>query len=245
MATVFSLSVIIPALNEERFIGETLQRLNDAVQQHRAGHECRVQVIVVDNDSHDRTADIARDFGATVVREPIRNIARARNVGARVAEGDVLFFLDADTLVPVCLVSRIAEVMSDPLCDGGAVDIDDRPSRALIRLYLRAWYLVGRLMGMAGGAAQFCRRPAFLALGGYDESMYMGEDVDFYWRLSRRARRARRKVRYIRDARVVTSPRRWNLWPVCRILVWTNPVLMAIFRRRKEAWRGWYEDIPR
>ncbi len=83
----------------------------------------------MDNDSQDRTAEVARGFGATVVQEPIPNIARARNAGARVAEGDVLFFLDADTLVPPCLFSRISAVMSDPLCDGGAVDVDDRPSR--------------------------------------------------------------------------------------------------------------------
>ena len=240
------LSVIIPALNEERFIGATLRRLKEAIEWSRSSNEgIPVQVIVVDNDSRDRTAETARSFGATVVREPIRNIARARNAGARLAEGDVLFFLDADTVVPYCLVSRIAAVMSDPLCDGGAVDIDDRPSRTAVWLYLRAWYLLGRLTGMAGGAAQFCRRQAFLALGGYDESIYMGEDVDFYRRLSRTARRAQRKVCYITDARVVTSSRRWDRWPVWKTLLWTNPALIALLRRRKGAWRGWYEDIPR
>jgi glycosyltransferase involved in cell wall biosynthesis len=241
-----SLSVIIPALNEERFIGATLRRLNEAIECFQSGEEKRrVQVIVVDNDSHDETAEIARSFGATIVREPMRNIARARNSGARVAEGELLFFLDADTLVPPCLLSRITEAMSDPMCDGGAVDIDDRPSRTLTRLYLRVWYLLGRFTGMAGGAAQFCRREAFAALGGYDESIYMGEDVDFYWRLSRAARRAQRKVSYVTDVRVVTSPRRWDRWPVWRTLLWTNPALIVLLRRRKGAWRGWYEDIPR
>ena len=64
-----SLSVVIPALNEERFIGETLRRLDGAVQFLQAGHDCPVQVIVVDNDSADRTADVARGFGARVVLE--------------------------------------------------------------------------------------------------------------------------------------------------------------------------------
>jgi len=241
-----SLSVIIPALNEERFIGATLCRLKEAIQRFQSSHQkLPVELIVVDNDSQDKTADIARSFGATVVREPIRNIARARNAGARAAGGDALVFLDADTLVPLSLLARIAAVMSDPLCDGGAVNIEERPSRAIIRLYLRAFSLLGRLTGMAQGAAQFCRRGAFLALSGYDESIYMGEDVDFYWRLSRTARRAERRVCYITDVRVVTSPRRWDRWSVWRTLLWTNPVLIALLCRCKGAWRGWYADIPR
>jgi glycosyltransferase involved in cell wall biosynthesis len=247
VAVVCSLSVIIPALNEEAFLGETLKKLNEAIQWQRQ-QGCQhgpVQVIVVDNDSQDRTAAIARGLGATVVHEPIRNIARARNSGARFAKGDVLFFLDADTLIPPCLLSRIAAVMSDPSCEGGAVDVDQRPSRPVIRLYMRVYCLLGRLTAMAGGAAQFCRRQTFLALGGYDESIYMGEDVDFYWRLRRIARRARRKVCYIADMCVVSSPRRFDRWPLWRTLLWTNPALVALFRRRKRAWHGWYEDIPR
>jgi glycosyltransferase involved in cell wall biosynthesis len=164
---VCSLSVIIPALNEEGFLGETLTKLSQAILWHQAGQNQPVQVILVDNDSRDQAGEIARGLGATVVQEPIRNIARARNAGARAAEGDVLFFLDADTLVPPCLLSRIAAVMSDSLCDGGAVDIELRPSRAVLWLYLHVcWGMLGRLTGMAGGAAQFCRREAFLALGG-------------------------------------------------------------------------------
>jgi glycosyltransferase involved in cell wall biosynthesis len=234
-------------LNEELYITATLKSLNDAIRGQQAGQSGFVQVIVVDNNSHDQTADTARRFGAIVVGEPIRNIARARNAGARIAAGDVLFFVDADTLVPPGLLARIATVMSDPLCDGGAVAVDDRPSRTLIRLYLRVFSLLGRVTGMAQGAAQFCRRDAFLALGGYDESIYMGEDVDFYWRLSRAARRADRKVCYLTDVRVVTSPRRWERWPLWKTLLWTNPLLIGFLWRRKEAWRGWYEDedIPR
>jgi glycosyltransferase involved in cell wall biosynthesis len=157
-----SFSVIVPALNEERFIGGTLGGLAQAVQWLRTSEQCPVQVIVVDNDSEDQTAEIARSLGATVVPEPIRNVARARNAGARAASGDVLLFLDADTLVPPCLLSRIFAVMSDPLCVGGAVDVDHRPSRALVRWYLWGWRLLGRLTGMAQGATQFCRREAFL-----------------------------------------------------------------------------------
>jgi hypothetical protein len=98
---------------------------------------------------------------------------------------------------------------------------------------------------MAQGAAQFCRRESFLALGGYDETIYMGEDVDFYWRMRRAARRGGRRVCYITDMRVIPSPRRFDRWSIWKTLLWTNPLLIALLRRRKGAWRGWYEDVPR
>lgn len=240
-----TLSVIIPALNEESFIGETLRRLAEAARDLQSSHHCPVQIIVVDNASEDQTATVARRFGATVLAEPIRNIARARNTGARIAAGEVLFFLDADTLLPPSVLSRVALVMSDPRCMGGAVDVQHMPARASVRLYLGFWRVVGRLGGMAQGAAQFWRQEDFFQQGGYDETIYMGEDVDFYWRMKRGARKEGRKISYISDVRVVPSPRRFDRWPLWKTLLWTNPVLVVMLRHRKRAWRGWYEDVPR
>lgn len=240
-----SLSVIIPALNEERFIGDTLRKLAEAVRHLQSSHPRPVQVIVVDNASEDQTAMVARGLGAIVLPEPIRNIARARNTGARMAGGEVLFFLDADTLVPPSVLSRVATVMSDPFCFGGGVDVQHLPSRASVRLYLGFWRVVGRLGGMAQGAAQFWRREEFFQHGGYDETIYMGEDVDFYWRMKRAARKQGRKISYISDVQVVPSPRRFDRWPLWRTLVWTNPVLVVLLRHHKRPWRGWYEDVPR
>ena len=188
---------------------------------------------------------MARDLGALVITEPVRNIARARNTGARIADGEVLFFLDADTLVPPSVLSRVAAVMSDPVCLGGAVDVQHLPSRASVRLYLRFWRVVGRLCGMAQGAAQFWEREEFFLQGGYDETIYMGEDVDFYWCMKRAARKQGRKVCYISDVQVVPSARRYDRWPLWKTLLWTNPMVIALLRHHKRAWRGWYEDLPR
>jgi glycosyltransferase involved in cell wall biosynthesis len=240
-----SISVIIPALNEERFLGETLQRLHEAVRTLQSSHDCPAQVIVVDNASEDQTAGVARRLGAIVVPEPIRNIARARNTGARMAEGKVLFFLDADTLVPPSVLARVVTGMGDPMSVGGAVDVQHCPSRAFVRLYLRFWRVLGRLGGMAQGAAQFWDREQFFIQGGYDETIYMGEDVEFYWRMKRVARKQGRKLCYISDLQVIPSPRRFDRWPLWKTLVWTNPVLVVLLRHRKGPWRGWYEDVPR
>jgi hypothetical protein len=142
-------------------------------------------------------------------------------------------------------LSRIIEVMDDPTCLGGAVDIAYRPARASIRAYLGLWRVIGLALGMAQGATQFCRGEAFTALNGYDETLYMGEDVDFYWRLRRLAKSRTEHVRFIRELRVVSSCRRFDQSSILRTLVETNPFYIALFRRRRSAWRGWYDDVPR
>ena len=72
-----------------------------------------------------------------------------------------------------------------------------------------------------------------------------GVDVDFYRALRRLARQERRTVRLIRQPRVQPSCRRFDTWPLWRILVWTNPLFIALFRRWKTAWPGWYSDAVR
>ena len=181
------LAIIIPALNEAACLPRTLDSIRAAAEllRARADVEVEVETIVVDNDSDDETAAVARATGATVVREPVRNIARARNTGARHATGDVLAFVDADVIVPRTALHAIYTTMRDRRCVGGGVDVDYRPRRLAVRLYLRVWRLLARALGMVQGAAQFCRRSTFEAVGGYDERAWIGEDVDFYWTMRR------------------------------------------------------------
>ncbi|MEE8141823.1 MAG: glycosyltransferase, partial [Planctomycetota bacterium] len=87
------LSIIIPAFNEEKEIGPCLESVSQAC----ADHPDSPEIIVVDNNSDDATATIARDSGASVVYEPINQISRARNRGARRATGEWLLFIDADS----------------------------------------------------------------------------------------------------------------------------------------------------
>ena len=110
-----------------------------------------MEVIVVDNNSTDETATVAEDMGATVVREPVQGIGRARNRGASVAQSDVLAFVDADVIVPTTLLEAIHELTSDPDCLGGGVDVEYRPQRLVMRLYLRCWQQLARLTGMVPG----------------------------------------------------------------------------------------------
>jgi glycosyltransferase involved in cell wall biosynthesis len=234
-----SVSVIIPAFNEAGYLLETLDRLRAAEGHLKASAATVVEIVVVDNGSTDGTAELAATAGASVVRQPQHNIATVRNAGAAAALHDVLIFLDADTLVPADLLLMIAQEMADPECAGG------QASSIVLRGYFRFWRVVGLAGGMAQGACQFCRRRVFEELGGYDETHYMGEDVDFFWRLKRLARRRGLRTTFIRDCQVVPSPRRWESWSVWRTLIWTNPVFAFAFRRRRATWGGWYSEPPR
>ncbi len=239
------ISVVIPAFEEECYLGRTLDSLRDAAALLREREGVPVEIIVVDNDSSDATAEVARARGAKVVREAVHNISKVRNTGAAAASGDVLVFVDADTTVPAETLQRVFQAVSGPGRFGGALDTDYRPSKLASKIYLRAWRVVGRLAGLAQGATQFCRREAFDALGGYDEALYMGEDVDFYQRLKRLARRRGGTVSFIDDVRVTPSTRRFNQWGFGRTLVWTNPLFILLFRRKASAWHGWYKEVPR
>src|SRR5260370_29971350 len=151
------ISVVILAFNEELYRPATLPSLRDAISTCR----CNAELIIVDNESADRTREVARSFGATVVPEAVHNISRVRNTGANVARGDVLTFVDADTIVPPYFLDRVAEAMGDPSCIGGSAHIVHTPASKLLPSYLEALRWLGIRLGITKGAAQFCRRPAF------------------------------------------------------------------------------------
>ena len=84
------LTIIVPAYNEEAYLPSTLDSIQTAVAHLRTRSKVDIDVIVVDNSSKDKTTAVAQSKGATVVHEPVQSIARARNTGARHAEGDIL-----------------------------------------------------------------------------------------------------------------------------------------------------------
>ncbi len=240
-----SIAVIIPALNEASYLRPTVDAVRRTFAALPPGRAVALEILVVDNGSVDGTAEAARALKVQVVDEPIRSVARARNAGARAASAALLVFLDADTLVPPNFAQKLVECSSDLACLGGAFDTYQRPTRSILRAHLSLWRWLGLRLGMAQGAAQFCRAGTFAALGGYDEELFMGEDVEFYWRLKTLARKEGSRAVFVRDARVMPSLRRFERWPVWKSLLWTNPVVVALLRRRRDAWRGWYEAPPR
>lgn len=233
------ISIVIPAYNEEKCLPATLEKITKAAK----NVDCDSEIVVVDNDSNDRTAQIAgEEFGAKVFREIEHNIARVRNTGAKNSSGDVLIFIDADTLVPETLFRKIVDAMTNEKCFGGAVAVEyEQFERKWMKYYLLGWKFWGTLFNMKQGAAQFCRKDIFGELGGYDESIYMGEDVMFYWRLSKLAEQKQGRLSSIESPRVVTSARRFDRMSLWKTFLLTHPFFILLASRKKRFWRDWYE----
>ena len=239
---MMKLSVIVPAYDEEQYLPETLRRIGKALSIGAFPSE----IIVVDNNSRDGTKRIAESFGAKVFLEREHNIATVRNFGARNSTGDILIFIDADTLVPETLFQKIAVAMEDQKCFGGAVAVEyEEFERRWMKYYLWGWKIWGTVFNMAQGAAQFCRKSAFDRLAGYDQTIFMGEDVEFYWRLSKYAKRNHGYLRFFQDPKVKTSARRFDKMSLWKIFLFTHPIFIRLTWRKGSYWKDWYEKAVR
>ena len=177
-------SFIVPAHDEARLLGATLDALNasaDALGLER-------EIVVVDDASTDATGDIALAHGARVLRVEHRHIAATRNAGARATSHPWLVFVDADTLVDARALRAALDALASGAVGGGAgVDFIGAMAlheRALVALVKRAF----RRTGIAPGCFIFCTRDAYEAAGGFDESWFAGEDVAISRALARQGR---------------------------------------------------------
>jgi glycosyltransferase involved in cell wall biosynthesis len=236
------ITVVIPAYNEEKLLPATLEAVELAAQGVGS-----VELIVVDNESTDRTREIAAGSGAKVISESVHNISRVRNAGAQAASGEVIVFIDADTLVRPGVIEKILEAMSDKSCLGGSVGVEYGPTerRHWVNYYLLLALFVGRILRMHQGALQFCRVDVFREVGGYDETIYVGEDVEFFWRLDKVARSKDGRIAFLAEPKVQTSSRRWERMGLFRMLVLCHPITIMLAWRKGSFWRDWYDDAIR
>jgi glycosyltransferase involved in cell wall biosynthesis len=177
-------SFIVPAFNEEALLAQTLR----AIQNAAAAMDESWELIVVDDDSDDDTAAIARAAGARVVAAHCRHIAATRNVGAREAQGRWLIFVDADTLVsPEVVRAAIASLKHGAVGGGCRVNFEGRlPLYG--RLLIATVAPLYRALRLAAGCFLFCTAAALQAAGGFDETLYAGEEAFLSRTLSRQGR---------------------------------------------------------
>jgi len=200
-------SLIIPAYNEERL----LPRLLDSVEVARAAYAQAdaVEIIVADNMSTDRTVEIARTRGCRVASVEKRVIAAARNGGARVAQGEIVAFIDADSQVHPQTFVEIDRALATGRCVGGATGVRmERWSLGIAVTYAMIIPMV-LLTGMDAGVA-FCRKQDFDALGGYDESLLLAEDVAFLWALRKLGKQRGQRLMRVTRAKAIASTRKFD-----------------------------------
>jgi glycosyltransferase involved in cell wall biosynthesis len=201
-------SIIIPAYNEEKF----LPRLLDSIEVARAnysGGADQVEVIVADNSSTDRTAEVAAAHGARVVQVSKRRIAAARNGGARAGRGEILCFIDADSAVHPETFNAVDRAMASGRHIWGATGVQlERRSFALMVTYCLMMPMV-ILTGIDTGMA-FCRREDFETVGGYDESRLYAEDVILPLALRRLGRTRGQKITRLPQVKALGCTRKFD-----------------------------------
>ena len=216
-------SIILPAFNEEAFLPESLKALHAALK----ADGVIAQIIVADNDSTDKTASLAKELGAEVIHEPIRQIARARNAGAAQASSELLIFIDSDTLVqPGLIIQALQQLKSGSVVAGGASMELDRGSPSSLKA-VRAWNQIGAKLKLAAGSFFFCRRDAFEACRGFPEGVYASEEIWLMKRLKAWGRKNNMGVSILSSPAVITSGRKFEWFPPWAILLQLG--LFALF----------------
>jgi glycosyltransferase involved in cell wall biosynthesis len=171
------------------------------------GYPGEVETIVVLNRCRDGTEEIARGRGARIVRDDRKNLAAIRNTGAQAATGEMLVTIDADSRMSANMLGEIDRALSGGRTIGGGVPI--WPERLSAGIVLTGLVLLAMLPGLSAGLF-WCRREDFWALGGFDERLRVGEDVDFAKRLRTRGRVLGRPFRTLWRTRIVTSCRKFD-----------------------------------
>ena len=226
------ISFIVPAHNEEFEISSTLAAIRAAGSSATRQYE----IIVVDDSSTDVTPEIAAQASAKVIRINRRQIAAARNAGARVAQGEYLFFVDADTRINRAHVTEAIAAMDAGYAGGSARVAMDGFVPIWGRMLLRGFSSVYFGLNLGAGAFLFTTRGNFEAIGGFDEQYFVGEEV-FFSLASKRLGR----FKVLREP-IVTSGRKLRMYPAKQFLRDFFGVVVAGPRgaRSRTKLRLWY-----
>ena len=241
-----TLSVIVPAWNEEKYVGRAMASLQRAAAVYARDRGAVAEIIVVDNNSSDRTGAVARQCGATVVFEPVNNIGKARNAGVKAATGQYLAFCDADNEVTENLLVLIHDHLEDPQIAGGGTWIVPATRSWKVRFFFFLWGLYVRC-SRVGVGMMHCRKADFEAFGGFDETIYAAEDLQLAYALKQLGRPRGQKFALLRQGWIITSTRKIDqtpLWELLGKLIGFGFGLQKKIRS-KEYCEHWYSKAAR
>jgi len=221
-------SVVIPAYNEEKYIQATLQALKN---QTFADFE----VVVKDGNSNDQTVKVAKLLADRVVCLTDSSAADARNQGARYAKGEILVFMDADTVLPPRSLERFNKMMKNEHVVGVSCRKLPQSRNLLDRLlyeFVNVSTFVSCKMGLGGahGNCMLIRKRVFEQVGGFNPNIIVAEEQD----LVRRALRFGRYV-FLLDSYVVENPRRLRKWGRLRLYwAWFTGMFISLRAKKKQ-----------
>jgi glycosyltransferase involved in cell wall biosynthesis len=236
------ISIVVPAFNEERLLGASLDQIKSA-----AGAFTRIgwknELIVCDNNSTDRTAEIARAAGATVVFEPVNQIARARNCGAAAATGDWLVFVDADSHPSAELFEDVARQIKSGKCLAGGVTVRLDVRHFVAGCVTQLWNCASRSLKLLAGSFIFVETDAFRKVGGFSNELFVAEELELSKRLKRHARKQGRRVVILHRHPLVTSARKMRLYTMREHLSYLAKVIFSNGRAlgSREKAHLWYD----
>jgi glycosyltransferase involved in cell wall biosynthesis len=236
------ISIVVPAFNEEKLITASLREIKNAMTAFlRRGWS--TELIVCDNNSTDRTADIARAEGAIVVFEPVNQIARARNRGAEIASGNWLVFIDADTHPDQGLFEDVSSVIESGSCLAGGSTVKLADLHPVGRVVTGLWNLMSRSFKWAAGSFIFCETGAFRETGGFSMELFASEEIDLSRRLKKLGRIKGKSFIILHRNPVLTSARRVHMYSWREHLQFLSAAVAHPTRtvRSRESCARWYD----
>lgn len=233
------LSFLIPAYNEEDFVGRAVGSVHEAAAACALGD---YEVVVCDNASTDGTAAVAAAAGARVVAEPHRQIARSRNTAAAASDGRWLIWLDADAVLPAAVLrGTLAALASGRVCGGGArVALEGERLDWMASRVVDAWNLLSRFARLGAGSYFFALREGWADTGGFNEAVYAGEEIGFSRSLKRWGRQRGLQFEVLADA-VPSSARKVRQYTLGQTVRQAALCLWPGNRGRRERCAYWYE----
>lgn len=235
---VIDYSIIIPAYNEEDYLANTITTLKEAMSQISLEGE----IIVVDNNSSDATTKIAKANGVKVIFEAINQISRARNAGAKAAQGHYLIFVDADTIIPTALLQQaLSNLQSGKIIGGGACIAGDMPLRFSMKVLLELWNWISTTTHNAAGSFIYCHHDAFKDISGFSEAVYASEEIWLSRNLRKLGKERNQTFEIIKQPPVITSMRKMQWYSPLRIYLYV--LLLTVFPftvRIKSLCTPWY-----
>ena len=225
------ISFVVPAFNEELELGSTIGAIRAAAEESANDYE----IIVVDDGSTDSTAEIAAHTGARVVSINRRQIAAARNAGACAARGDVLFFVDADTRINRRHVEDALAALKAGFAGGSARIVIDGIIPLWGHIFVKIFCAIYFANNLGAGAFLFSSRENFEKIGGFDEQLFIGEEVYFSLALRKLGR-----FKILREP-IVTSGRKLRIYSARKVLSRSFGIVIrgkraALSRDRLDLW---------